>query len=362
MSVDLTNLQDKLSLKQEELNAEYAKGGTANAGTIEKLKADIDEITYQIEMDKKLAEHDERAEEEQNTVITAWDNMVIDGVPLRDLFLNDDSAGAEMAYQAVVIAGKKNDQDIVAKYMNEIKALTEQLEAEKKSKSELQTLHDQVCDESRGYRTQINNLEMEKEDLESKLANAAAQLDEANKEIERLNGHVDDLRKEIAIGAANAAKVIETGANSLEAWKAAKAAADAAKPAIYDVKPVDAKQSRFTAKLAATDEPVEFGYLEKGKYREVTAEEADVFRAEYIRQQAEAAEQVQTDDNADLSLGAGTDITVPQFQEEDQPVNGVDETNTDVALAGETVTRQEFEELKARVAQLEGTNSQGSAA
>ncbi|GAB7057369.1 hypothetical protein JCM16163A_41180 [Paenibacillus sp. YK5] len=64
----------------------------------------------------------------------------------------------------------------------------------------------------------------EKQDAEDKRDNAVAQLEQANAEIERLNGHIDDLRKDQAVGVRNGYKVIDSNSSLDELVAKAKEA------------------------------------------------------------------------------------------------------------------------------------------
>lgn len=75
---------------------------------------------------------------------------------------------------------------------------------------------------------------------------------------------------------------------------------------------------KYIAKLAATDEPVEGLWIYKnGKHREVTAEEANTFRAEYLAAQQPAP--VEEDHSYDIpDSTAEVAYTAPAFRGEDE--------------------------------------------
>ncbi|MNW50110.1 hypothetical protein D3C74_275510 [compost metagenome] len=337
----MSNYVQELEQAKFELNTENQRGSLADASKVATLKSRIEELTKKIEEDEQAAAHE--------AIVSTVDDMQINGIPLRELFDISDPDMAEKAYRVVSTAWKQS-------LLEAAEIAKKELDAERAEKEMALGLLEEVGAEKEDIQVSLKKVMQEKyelanqlEDAEAKRDAAADELEEAKKEIKRMNAQVDDLRKEIAVGAANAPKVIDIG-ESMKEWVAAKAAAEAAKPAIYDVHPTDFKQSRFTAKLAETDEPIEFGYLEKNKYREVTAEEAEVFRAEYEAKQAAESAKVDT--------GEGMDLTPPslQFQdseESESTANGVDQENASLELAGEAVTREEFEALKARVVALE---------
>ena len=124
----------------------------------------------------------------------------------------------------------------------------------------------------------MNKLELS--DLQSKLSNAAS-------EIDRLNSHVDDLRKEIAVGARNAYTVID----SEEQGKQMKELADRIKASrihVYDVVPdseINAKN--YTAKRADNGEEVTYNWTQAKNYIEIKdAAEVERFREQFSNQNA----------------------------------------------------------------------------
>lgn len=329
----MSNYVQELEQAKFELNTENQRGSLADASKVAALKARIEELTKKIEEEEQAAAHE--------AIVSTVDDMVIGETPLRELFDISNTDMAEKAYRVVSTAWKQS-------LLEAAENAKKELDAERFEKETALGMLEEVSAEKEDIQVSLKKVMQEKydlanqlEDAEAKRDAAAAELEEAKKEIKRLNNELDDLRKEIAVGAANAPKVIDIG-ESMAEWQAAKAAAEAAKPAIYDVHPTDFKQSRFTAKLAETDEPIEFGYLEKNKYREVSASEAEVFRAEYEAKQAT--------ESATVDTGEGLELTPPVFQgeSEDDPetaVNSVDEGNTNVEMAGAT--------LEERVAELE---------
>jgi myosin heavy subunit len=331
----MSNYVQELEQAKYELNTENQRGSLADAGKIAALKARIEELTKKIEEEEKAA-----AEE---AIMSTVDDMVINGMPLREFFDIDNPEMAEKAYRIVSTAWKQS-------LLEAAENAKKELDDVKEEKNKALELLEEVAAEKEDIAVSLKKVMQEKYELADKLADAeskrdaaAAELEEAKKEIKRLNSQIDDLRKEIAVGAANAHKVIEIN-ESVEDFKAAKAAAEAAKPAIYDVVPLDWKRSRYTAKLAATGEEIEFGYLEKGKYREVTAEEAEVFRAEYEAQIATESVPVEVD------AGEGMELTPPVFQtEEDTETTAGDMAQGDMdgEVADQALTLEE------RVAALE---------
>jgi archaellum component FlaC len=109
---------------------------------------------------------------------------------------------------------------------------------------------------------------------------AAKELSEAKQEVERLNSHIDDLRKEIAVGARAAINVIDTE----EQERQKKELADKIRKerTIYNKEYVDPiKKSRLKAKLAISGETIEFPWTEENKYFVIDETEVQPFRDEY---------------------------------------------------------------------------------
>lgn len=168
------------------------------------------------------------------------------------------------------------------------------------------------------------------EDLESKRAAQQVIIDEQQAEIDRLNSRVTDLQTEAAIGAREAVKVITSDDLKAKADAYKQAIQDSLIP-IYDLHwDEDAKpaQSVYIAKLAKNDETVRFPWTQKSKYREVTAEQAETFRAE-------ATQQVDTISDGVLEVEEQP-VTVPAFQE-DSTTGGLDQSDIGSEVAGKTV-------------------------
>ncbi|KAG3043998.1 hypothetical protein PC121_g22194 [Phytophthora cactorum] len=314
----------------------------ADAGKIEEIERQIAELEQ------------ERVEETQQEVAFIMDNLNLDGVTMREMFKNESVESAEAAYQVVRIAVQNTLLQRDEQWMTEVKGLRERLAAETAAKDLARAEADEIGEANAKLVTDIRDLRAELEDTASKRDAAVLQLDEYKAEVTRLNGHVDDLRQQIAVGAANAVKVIDTG-DAMAAWKEQKKREEEAKPAIYDVEWADDKRSTYRAKLAATDEVITFNYLEKGKYREVSAEEAPQFRIS-----VEEPQRVDEDLAQSASVEESGELTPPWgYPEEDTAeitTNGLAEEQLAGSSAEETegtVTRAEFEELKRRVSALE---------
>ena len=175
-------------------------------------------------------------------------------------------------------------------------------------------------------------------DLESKRDAAADQIDEQQEEIARLKADNERLLKLLETSAKP--KDTEDGKAALERWKANR-------PAIYDVEPIDNLKKRFTAKLAETDEAIEFGYLERGKYREVTAADAATFRNDLAGVKAEQADEQAGEDAVPHPVLDGGDLEPPALQFHASVYGDVQTAST----VGTVVLSQE--ELTTRLLSLE---------
>ena len=127
-------------------------------------------------------------------------------------------------------------------------------------------------------------------------------------------------------------------------------------PAITDLRWKDEnRKTTYIATLVETGEEIEFGYLEKGKYREVTQAEADSFRAE---QAAAQAEQAPTDSVSDLPLGDSSVLEPPVIEFPTSvpgEFQGTSANNT-VVLTPEETTRRILA-IEKRLDELEGIES-----
>lgn len=334
--------QERIEQLRYELSIEKQRGAMADAGKI----VDIEEEIAYLEL--------ERVEESQQQVAYIMDNMDLDGVTMRDMFKNDTPESAESSYQVVRIVVQNTLLQRDEHWMVQIKDLQERLAAETAAKDTAQAKADEAGEANAKLVTELRDVRSELLDVESKRDAAVAQLEEAKAEIKQKESHIDDLRQQIAVGAVQATKVIDVG-DAMAAWKEQKKREEEAKPAIYDVEWVDDKRSMKRAKLAATDEVITFNYLEAGKYREVSAEEAPQFRISFEEPQRVDEDLARTND-----LEESGELTPPWGYPEDDTAEITTDGLAEEQLAGSsaeetegTVTRAEFEELKRRVSALE---------
>lgn len=213
-------------------------------------------------------------------------------------------------------------------------------------------------------KSELGALTLERDDLASKRDAAVKESDEWKAEVSRLNEHIDDLRKQIAVGATTAAKVIdietdadlEAAAQRLRekkeaAEKAAREAAEAAKIRVYDVQPGDLRKSFYVAKRADTDEAIEIRpHYAINNYVVLSNEEAARFREEYNAAQKALVESV-PESTEETGEDASEGVKVPPtFQDSETSEMGGDSTVQEVH--GESATGG-MESLEARVKLLE---------
>lgn len=207
-------------------------------------------------------------------------------------------------------------------------------------------------------------LQLEKDDLFEKRDAAAQQLLEAQAEIARLNSHVDDLRKEIAVGASNAPNVIditsdadlEAAAQRLKAKKEQedlekRAAKEAARIKIYNVKQLDGTGATFGANRADNDEYITFGWLEKANFIELSDEDAARFRNELEAAKADIPEAEELDQD-NLVVEDKPTIPVPTFPTEVSDADNGSQLGGDTAET-ESVQNHDGGSVEERLAALE---------
>ncbi|OZB90074.1 hypothetical protein [Paenibacillus sp. XY044] len=346
--MSIQELEQKVEELRYSIHSEYQRGAMRDEDKIADLQQQLDDLTQQLDVEQRLAQHEERVEENQTQIAYILDNLTVEDVSMRELCNN------EAAYQLLRTVVQQTMMDREEKLLSEIKSTKDQLDAAKTERDNTQKQYDEMYEVSAQQVKEIANLKAELEDTERKRDAAAAELDEAKAEIARLNSQVDDLRKEIAVGAVNAVQVVDVK-DALDNYKKQKQLDEASKPAIYDVQQTDLKGSTFTAKLAETNEQITFGWIERNKYKEVTAQEAEVFRAEYLARQAEKETERNQDD---LALGSGA-VVIPtdsQFQKESESqLDGVDQGDTDGALETEAAgsVAERLQALEQRVTLLE---------
>jgi len=329
---EIQKLENELAQTRTELHAENQRGALKDSNKVAELEAKMLDLSQRLEVELRLAEnkqeHEQRVEESQQEIAYIMDTLRAGDLSMRELTVNEE------AYQILRQVVQITIMDLDEKRLNEVAKLKNQNSVLTAEKDSLQQQYNKLYGNFVEVKSELNTAKAELEDTELKRNAAAEQLEDAKKEIARLSSDNDDLRAEIAVGAKEV-KVTNSNGNLADLVQQF----NASKPAIYDIKPLDNRQSRFQAKMAETDELIEFGYLEKGKYREVTAAEAEVFRADYEAKQAKA--------NTQVDDGEGLELIPTVFQPEESTEHSLDAGNTSMEVAGKGFT------LEDRVAALE---------
>lgn len=197
-------------------------------------------------------------------------------------------------------------------------------------KSQVEALEEQVVELDK-YRKQSIELTDKLADMELRRDAAGNELRNAQEEVKRVTADNEALRKQLESTPKTATNINTNLADIAKQLHEAK-------PAIYNKRwEDDLRRTSYVANLVSGEE-ITIPRLEIGRYREVTPEEADTFRAEEAARVAKAAEE----DLANQAL-----VTPPSLPSTEG--HELDQENTSVGVAGETVTREEFQELKREV-------------
>ncbi|KWX71607.1 hypothetical protein AMQ84_27175 [Paenibacillus riograndensis] len=257
--------------------------------------------------------------EEQEILTKGNEELELFGSALRPFCTND------VAYAAIrsVVIGK------VYSLMDIISDLQAQAEtADEEARKEIAELSAQIEERD----TIVTGLKQDLYESQLLAEDNANKRDAAHRELLEAKTTIDALNDKLA--AATVSKPKERtnveGDNSVELFKQSL-------PAIYDVQDHPTDNRKYIAKLAETDEPVEGLWIYKnGKHREVTAEEAPTFRAEYLAKQEEQ-ERDHADHTHDIPENSEVaEYTVPTFQTY-SATGGLDQINASVEMAGKTV-------------------------
>lgn len=187
-------------------------------------------------------------------------------------------------------------------------------------------------------RDRISELISENEDLHSKLANASAQLEEKDQEIERLNSEIQDHRAAKVFGERQAQKIIDVTpdeTSEMQALVSKIVSVNHYRGNFYDVVLEDGTKQT----------------LHKDQLGEVEKKENS------FRGQGEGNNQADSSNDQLPASQTAQGVTFPTFTQLPQtPAIGLAEGDVRGEVAEQDagpVTRQEFEELKQRVAILE---------
>ncbi len=247
----METLVQKVARLRDELTALQAHEG--NEAAINQKAIEIHEAEQALAQEQAAQVRIQDATEQAAYFL---DNLVIEGLTMRELCVD------EPQYQMLRIA-----------VQNKIINLAED---NSRNISEIQA---EEAEQQRKLRTELAQSQAETADYQSKLKNATD-------EITRLEGHIDDLRKEIAVGARNAYKV--TDVDQSEQLKQLAEEIKASRIKITGRDYTDYTRKTYKATLMQDlpsegkvfGDQIEFPTMYAGKYTEVTAAEAEQFRAE----------------------------------------------------------------------------------
>lgn len=327
--MEISELQAQIEQLQYELNMENQRGGLKDAAKVESLEAKIAELTAELEkpvVDPVIAKANEEVD--------------LFGTTLEPFCKN------ELSYNAIR-SSVINKVYALVDSLN--KAKTQAEESATVSSAEIMELSQQIEDRDAiisGLRKELFEAKELAEDNANKRDAACRELAEARQTIDTLN---DKIAASEVVAPKARANVEGPDAEAAEKYKLSL-------PVIYDVTPLDMRQSKFKAKYAETDEEFEDYYLYKNaKYREVSAEQAVTFRTEYL------AKQAATENTSDANLAQPSDLeevtyTAPAFRdtgdtEEDSTTGGLDQTDTSSEVAGKSV-EERLQEVELKVAKL----------
>ena len=277
-------------LKKIESNKEKRIQNAANESKLRAIEEEDAAYQAELEQIQQAKSEQEAAQQtriEEATMAAAFflDNLVIEGLTMRELCAGEDQ------YQMLRIAvqtDKINQAEEYSKQINAIQAeentqkslLKQQLENVQKKQEEDNKQAYEDMELIKHLESELAQSKLETIDYQTKLRNATD-------EIDRLNSHVDDLRKEIAVGARNAYKVID----SEEQGKQMKELADRIKASrihVYDVVPdseINAKN--YTAKRADNGEEVTYNWTQAKNYIEIKdPNEVEQFRQQFANKEA----------------------------------------------------------------------------
>jgi hypothetical protein len=334
-------LQEIAALEQQVTNfgnelATITASESFNPAQYSAIQQELDTAKSKLEAKRTelatLEDVGQAAQEEVSALLEAIDIGNNETMPMR-AWMNED------AYQVSYIAIQKLFAEQAQRHAQIVSALKASHDSENAS----------LREEAQSLRNELFQAKDTIADLTAKHEAAANLLEEEKEEKLRLKADNENLRNQLE----NIAKPKDTNVNydAAEAQERLRAS----RIPIYDVKPLDNLGKRFSAKLVETGEPIEFGYLEKGKYREVTDEEASRFRAEQAASENEPVQPSETNAIPDSTLGDSSVLEPPTI---DFPTAVLGELPTEsvpgtILLSPEEITSRLLA-LEARVDQIVG--------
>lgn len=280
-------LAEQLKALKGRLNAENDLGGQRDMVKVAELEQQAAEIQAQIskiEEEEQAAAQQVRIDKATEQAAYFLDNLVVEDLTMREL------CGDETKYQMLRIVVQNKIISLAEENSRQISELqAEENEQQRLLKQQIEALQSKFDEESKQayedhetimkLKAQLAQSQLEVTDYQSKLKNATD-------EITRLEGHVDDLRKEIAVGARNAYKV--TDVEQSEQLKQLAAQIKASRIHVYDVEPdSEINPKNYTAKRADNGEQITYNWTQSKNYIEIKdAAEVERFRQQFTNQEA----------------------------------------------------------------------------
>jgi DNA repair exonuclease SbcCD ATPase subunit len=321
-------LQADLEQVEVELRIEQQRGALQDSVKVAALQQRVADLTAQIAQ----AEIEEKVQAEgvpfaiSGVDFTALDPEVI---TLIELVVKADRR-KNFTEQAEIDA--KREEEITA-----YKAQAEQRISElEKHYNELEQEYLTAAAELKEQTAETLRVIAERDEARKNRDNAAAQLDEAKKEIDRLNSQVADYQKAQVFGERGAQKVVETNQDEAASINAAIQRLQGKTKSALDIA---LEGNSFRGKVVVQD----------GNFETVTSQSTGGSGTP----QTTFPEASATDTGHSGILVAESTVTPPPFPTSTVDTVSEHSVHGEVAPEAETVTREEFEALKARVANLE---------
>lgn len=311
----------------------------------------------------ELIEQSQAVELETVTAEAAkfMDGLDFGGDKIVDIFINYTEDKAKESYNYVNSVIQNAIVAMKRAALAKESSLESELAAVKEERDSYETTNNQL-------NIDIGAKTLDIADLTSRFNNASRLLDEEKAEVERLKSQVEDLRVEIALGAAAAIQVVEVDVRTArEKYDEARRKEEEAKPLIYNVRWKDEfKKNIYVANLAETDEEIEFPYIQmsgdianqsamKGKYRVVTSLEADTFRAAKEEQERSDADRARVLELEEQPVTAPPYPTESSTDDSASAEPGLAEESPTVA--GSTITEERILAIEERLAAIESART-----
>ena len=312
------------------------------------------ELAQQKQVEQKHEERIQTANNEFGAYIQ--EALGADGLTMRDM------CAGEKQYQLLSILLQQASTAITEKLSKQIVVGEEREVQLRRQNDDLQDKIDAIGAELSKTASDLQEanrraaqFEFERDEALKVRDNAAAALEGARAEIDRLTSQVDDLRKEIAVSARNAFKVVDDEAQKQQVADLVKQIKDSLIRVTNIRWEDDIRKTHKLAERADTGETIRFPYYEKSKYLELTPEEGLQFRLQHQEHPVpdRALDEVSPPPipdvtreqfrDGDAHIGDGAVLAEEQSGETTVPVGGTDQEAVSVAA---------FEALKADVEQL----------